>query len=91
MLEQERVKLIARVVQDMAILYGDLIMWVIYDKPNDFPDKFVVRPHSAKLEAPMSFFMTGDSLDDIKKLLPPGLSLLPRDETDAECVVETWL
>lgn len=63
-------------------------IWVIYDSPTDFPGKFVTRRFD--LYSPSDEVYIEDSLDEIRKRIPPGLYRLPRQPLDEEIIVETW-
>lgn len=73
-----------------------LSVWVIYDKPKDFPGMFVARRHvAADCETrPTSEFFTSETLDGVRsyvKRMNPNLVRRPRDEGDDPTIVETWL
>lgn len=73
----------------------DLLMWAIYDNPSDFPGKFVARPVSLFHSTPeklafLDFVLVADSLAEIRKMLPPGLTNLGADSRDEPHIVETW-
>jgi len=68
-------------------------LFTIYDKPTDEPDKFVLRRWTivGSKPTPDAEYQTADSLEDIRKLLPPGLSCMSRNPTDDPKIVETWI
>jgi hypothetical protein len=68
-------------------------LWVIYDHPRDFPDRFVARKHHVVPGAsgPTLEILTADTLDDLRAKLPAGLVLLSRHPMDDPVIVETWL
>lgn len=75
-----------------------MTIWVIYDHPKDFPDKFVLRPHfvvsdgeDGAREMPSWQEWIGDTLDEVRKRVPWGLACFPRDEGDDPRIVESWL
>lgn len=72
-----------------------LAMWVIYERPRDYPQGFLARlwhVTSTGLEPSMSEVITGASLDDVRdKLAPYGLHRIVRDPRDEPHIVETWL
>lgn len=72
---------------------GGLIMWTVYDHPADFPDEFVARAWriTAGKAEPTNISFTAPSLEEVRALLPPGLALLGRSESDDPKIVETWL
>ncbi len=68
---------------------GKLPMWVVYEKPSDFPDKFVLRKWLN--DEPTEEIQTADTLEDIRKKVPEGLVRLSRDLKDDPVIVEVWL
>jgi hypothetical protein len=68
-------------------------MWVIYDHPTDFPDKFVARRFYIGPRVILSSddFVTSDTLNGVRALLPDGLINIGRDEHDDAKIVETWV
>jgi len=74
---------------------GTLSMWSVYWSPKDAPGLFVARRFlvGAGLEVPQptTDMFTADSLLEVRALLPPGLTLIPRAEADHPVVVESWV
>lgn len=68
-------------------------MWVVYDKPSDFPDQFVARRHIVKrgLSGATSDHMVAGSLEEIRGKLPQGLFKIRRAKEDDPAIVEVWL
>jgi len=67
--------------------------WTIYDRPKDYPDQFVARCwriSPGKLQ-PTGDMFTGDTLDEVRALLPYGLVRVTRYPDDDPKIVETWL
>lgn len=64
--------------------------YVIYARPKDFPDHFVVRLHTVPggATAIYSIFQT---LDQARRYLPNGLIRLKRAKFDEPQIVEVWL
>jgi hypothetical protein len=69
-----------------------LPMWTIYDHPLDFPDVFVARRVEVTGDGPIpgEEIYTGDSLDEVRAQLPPGLVCFTRHPHDDPVIVETW-
>jgi hypothetical protein len=73
----------------------EFIVYAIYEKPTDYPDKFVLR--AFRMSGEISGFTAerecklADSIDEIRKFLPPGLYRLNRNDCDVISLVETWL
>lgn len=71
----------------------DLPMWVVYERPRDFPAHFVVRMHVVGPGGRTRFgeARLATTLADARKLVPPGRTRLPRVPADDPVIVETWL
>jgi hypothetical protein len=71
-----------------------LCVWVIYEKPRDFPNHFVVRRQWAvgknHIEVDRECHLTR-TLEEARKLIPLGLYRFPRDPSDDPFIVESWL
>lgn len=67
--------------------------WVVYEKPLDFPTKFVLRKWEVTTQTtPTAVFFVADSLKDIRKFLPAGVGTrLERSPQDDKCIVESWV
>lgn len=72
-----------------------LAMWVIYDRPLDYPRGYLARQWLVTpngLAASNGEVITGASLDEVRdKLAPFGLHRIQRDPRDEPQIVETWL
>lgn len=71
-----------------------LEMWTVYWSPLDYPGQFVAR--KCLIGGAPELQMTNDmytaaTLEELRDLLPPGLVLMPRDESDDPVIVETWI
>lgn len=64
-------------------------IWTIYNRPVDFPDKFVARRWEGSM--PTQDILIADDLEELRRQLPPGLYRLARHPADDPVVVETWL
>lgn len=66
-------------------------LWVIYDHPDDFPSTkpFVARRHDGT--TPTLDFVWGETLEDVRRKLPPGLSRMDRLAEDDPKIVEVWI
>lgn len=67
-------------------------MYVIYDKPTDFPNDFVARLWEVAPDGsrPTRYMTRATSLEEIRETLPAGLVCFGRDRGDDPCVVEVW-
>jgi hypothetical protein len=67
----------------------------LYDHPTDYPDKFVARRSIIRNDgggAVMTNDMfVGETLAEVRALLPRGLYCINRSEADDRVIVETWL
>ena len=81
----------ATAIQANATLAGDVLVWVITENPSDLPGRFVARPASVKREVFYRVHLESDELDEVRTLLPPRLTLMPRDTTDDPVIVESWI
>ena len=70
-----------------------LTMWVITQNPSDHPGQFVARQwiiggngNSATAEHHVA-----DTLDQVRAMLPPFLTMIPRDPRDDRVIVESWI
>lgn len=67
---------------------------VIYDKPLDFPDKYVVRVMDASGGISVTnVVITRDSLKECREdVFKAGFyTLVPRDKEDDRCILEMWM
>ena len=69
---------------------GELPMWVVYERPKDFPNCYVARLWIG--EMPTEELMVSTNVDDIRRALQGrGLVKLMRDPEDGPQILETWL
>lgn len=69
-------------------------MWVIYERPRDFPNFFVVRrwfirSDNGRLD-PDRIALLANTLREARACIPEGLYRQPRFDGDDEKIVETW-
>lgn len=70
---------------------GDaLAIWTIYRSPSDHPGMWVVRPHYVPGGPARAHYVTS-SLEDARRVVPPGLICLSRHEDDDPVIYETWI
>lgn len=72
-----------------------LAMWTVYDRPKDYPDKYVARRYDigrGGVQTSNSIIIAGD-LDTLRTILGIEMQLtcLPRAEEDDAVIVETWV
>jgi hypothetical protein len=69
-------------------------MFVIYNRPRDFPAHVVVRRHlvgsgwAKPDETPLAVVRT---VAEARAALPPGLTCLGRNSADDPCIIEVWV
>ena len=71
-----------------------LWLYVVLDKPTDYPKEFVCRrqfPWAGKVYWEKKLFARADNLEDLIAKLPSGLAHLPRDKGDPGDIVGTWI
>lgn len=68
-------------------------IWTIYDKPKDFPTKFVARKFLVSGDGvkPTDEIETADTLHQIRRKIPQGLARFERSPGDVKSVVESWI
>ena len=70
-----------------------LVIWVIYERPRDYPNSYVVRPQAmvdGMLIASQEC-VVAPTLEAARAALPHGLTMIPRFENDDPAIVETWI
>jgi hypothetical protein len=68
-------------------------LWTVYYKPKDYPYGYIARRfeiHPGESRPTKSTFM-GETLGDIRRLMPPGLVCLARSPDDDPVIVEVWI
>lgn len=71
-----------------------LTLYVIYGRPLDYPDEFVVRRWDGMSGSQIDQglpFARGSTLPDVRAGLPAGLFNLGRDRFDDPTIVEVWI
>lgn len=79
----------AQKIQNKARKCGDLVIWVIYDHPSDFPQYFVARPFIG--ERALLVHLCHKDLALLRHRLPGGVFPLNRSPGDDPKILETWL
>lgn len=69
-----------------------LYMWVVYERPLDYPNSYVARlwRTTTAAVATQACFIA-QTLEDVRRMLPLGLTQIPREPTDEPQIVEVWL
>jgi hypothetical protein len=70
-------------------LAGGLYIWTVYDSPSDYPGQFVARLYAR--DRGTNLALTAATLDQLRAMLPPGLSCIARSPDDDPVIVESWL
>ncbi len=69
----------------------NLVMWVVYDHPKDYPDHFVARKWLAgKTAEATDEILLDTDLDSLRKQMPPWLYCMPRQPNDDPKIIEVW-
>ncbi len=75
---------------DMDIFSGrQLKIWTIYNKPLDYPEKYVARLHIE--DSPTKQMFLADTLEEVRNLIPSNLFRIDRQPTDVSGIVESWI
>ena len=85
---------VAQSVQNAAVRASKgLLIWTVYCRPLDFPDRYVARAHltEAGQTKPLPFHLEAATLQGLREQLPAGLVCLARQEADEPQIVECWL
>ena len=74
----------------------EMEMFVVYARPRDYPDKFVVRRWwigrtPGEPEADADWFRLADTLEEVRAHIPAWCVRLERDPNDEPQIVECWL
>lgn len=81
--------------RDMPETDPHLTIWTVYHSPSDHPGKWVLRAWDITSgfpqPVPRSSCVVADSLDAVRKALPPFLRRLPRESTDDPVIYESWV
>jgi hypothetical protein len=81
----------ARRTQNEAIRCSELLIWTVSWGTADFGDQFVARPFLSRAGRFMHRHLSADTLDDVRALLPVGLTRLDPEPGDDPVIVEVWL
>ena len=75
--------------------YSSVPLFVVYENPKDFPDKYVVRlweiNRNVKKTLPTPYCVVKDTLEEARKAIPHNLYRFGRDSCDDPVVIETWI
>ncbi len=70
-------------------MIGKLPIWVVYERPTDYPDGFIARLWLN--DQPQKVTVKGKTLSEVRMGLPPDLFPMARSPGDDPCIVEVWL
>ena len=70
-----------------------LDMYVVYERPLDFPNSFVVRHWIVDADGgkPTDWMVVGKTLDDVRQAIPGYCVRLERSPEDEPQIVESWI
>lgn len=75
--------------------FGDPIkvQWVIYDHPDDFPNKWVMRAWKVTKGGcvPTNMVWTFDTLDEVHAMIPGACARVERNPLDDPSIYEVWI
>ena len=72
----------------------ETVVWVVYNNPSDYPQKFVVRRQYAGAKGVRADALpvaVAESLQEARRVLPPGLVCITRSDDDDKVIEETWI
>lgn len=72
--------------------WQELVQFVIYERPKDFPEHFVVRRWTIThgRTAPDLVACLCSTLAEARETVPPDLVCMPRMDDDDAVIVEVW-
>lgn len=71
---------------------GVLLIWTITTGTSDHGDYYVARPREiCEGGGPLPVYLLADTLNELRDMLPPGLTCLSRQVDDETIIVESWL
>lgn len=70
-----------------------LFIYTICYNPTDYPGKYTMRPHLIKAGkvVEQDVVHIADSLEEIRKTVPPGSVKLSPYPGDEPCIIESWI
>lgn len=71
----------------------ELVQFVIYESPNDYPGKFVVREYRISpgtIRAATEPAAVVDTLEEARAVIPEGMVLLQPQEGEHKSIREVW-
>ena len=92
----KRASLKNKIIPSMRLVdFSDMVvpLVVIYNRPEDFPDRIVARVWEGSINRPTNICCLYPDVDGSRKdLQAAGFELLMvRDLRDEPCIVETWI
>ena len=85
---------LARVLRGVVGAMSELTLWMVYERPTDYPHSWVVRRHYASAEGVRADPVpsaVAPSLEAARLAIPPGLHRIERDPDDEPQIAEVWL
>jgi hypothetical protein len=72
---------------------GALVVWVIYEHPSDCPGGYVLRAQYAGRDGLSASRVAwrGNHPDELRAILPPGVTCLGRNPDDEPQILEVWV
>jgi hypothetical protein len=67
-------------------------MYVIYERPKDYPDRYVLRQWIIDEQpSPTGWFVLADTLEAVRAFVPPYCIRFERNPSDEPQIVESWI
>lgn len=89
-------KMQIQAIADEKANENQLVFYVVYNRPSDYPNEFVCRRHiflipNRVIQPEDTLFARGRNLAEIHHQLPNGLFNLGRENSDDPKICEVWL
>jgi hypothetical protein len=82
----------AQQLHDAAKAAGVMVIWLVSNDAPEHPGKIVARAHTADFAGGvyLSGALVADTLDELRALMPAGLTVYAREPFHVPEIVETW-
>ena len=67
----------------------DITIWVVFEDLPEFPNQYIAK--RLRLDVDTGEFVVGNTLNDVRAKLPPGLIRIERSKHDLPQVRESWI
>jgi len=83
----------ARALHEAARSEGSLVIWTVMRETADIQHPFCARAHIVRGDKSLISHevLVGQTIDEVRAMIPPGLHKLARAPVDDTVIVETWM